>query len=316
MRNGDDHMNAETHQRGVILIASAAATISLLPIMFREASSLELGIGAQLAARLLVGTAALLLWNRSFQSPSNDAFHLDPARRGLAAASGLVLFLAFTTYTASINLGTPPVKAILIIYTSPIITAILARLVLHERLTRRKILAVLGAVAGVLISVGFWNISELYIFQPGDLFALANALATATIPILGRRSAALHQRFPLVGLEQALLSAALWGVLCGVLAWLAFPGDAQLWKVSWTTQSLLLLLSLGLVGTATPYILLYNGLKHLEASVASIILLLEPICVVLLQLLLLGEAVQWHQILGGAVLLACGYFVQAGAKPH
>ncbi len=85
MRNGNDLMRAAAHQRGVILIASAAATISLLPLMFREASRLELGIGAQLAARLLVGTFALILWNRSFQSPSRDAFHFDPARRGLAA---------------------------------------------------------------------------------------------------------------------------------------------------------------------------------------------------------------------------------------
>jgi drug/metabolite transporter (DMT)-like permease len=76
------------------------------------------------------------------------------------------------------------------------------------------------------------------------------------------------------------------------------------------------LISLGLVGTATPYILLNNGLRHLEASVASIILLLEPIYVVFLQVFLLREAVHWYQALGGAVLLACSYLVQAGSSQN
>ncbi len=307
-------MNPAANRRGIILVASAAASISLLPVLFRASSRLQLGIGTQLAARLLLGALALILWNRFFRHhASRDAARPNRETRWLAAASGLVLFAAFTTYTASINLGTPPVKAILIIYTSPIITALLARIFLKEALTRRKLVTIFGGVLGVLISIGFWNVAGLYTFQTGDLFALANALATATIPILGRRSAALHNRFPLVGLEQALVSAAFWGLLCGAVIGISAPANPELWSISWKLEAVLMMLGLGLAGTATPYILLYNGLKHLEASAASIILLLEPVCVVFLQVFLLHEPVQWYQVLGGVILLACGYAVQAGA---
>lgn len=294
------------------MVASAAVSISLLPVLFRVSSQLNLGIGTQLASRLLIGAAVLILWNRIIQVPVRESVLRTRGSLWLAVASGLVLFGAFTTYTASINLGTPPVKAILIIYTSPILTALLARIFLNEKLTKRKAMTIFGGVAGVLISTGFWNATGLENFQTGDVFAVANALATATIPILGRRSAALHNRFPLVGLEHALISAALWGLLCGMIVGVVSPENSQLWSVSWKPEALLMMISLGVVGTATPYILLYNGLRHLEASIASIVLLLEPLCVVLLQIFLLREPVQWYQVLGGAVLLICGYAVQTG----
>jgi hypothetical protein len=35
-------------------------------MLLRESGRLELGIGTQLAARLLVGAAALIFWNRFF----------------------------------------------------------------------------------------------------------------------------------------------------------------------------------------------------------------------------------------------------------
>ena len=72
----------------------------------------------------------------------------------------------------------------------------------------------------------------------------------------------------------------------------------------------MMLLSLGLAGTAAPYILLYLGLRHIEASKASLILLLEPLAIFGLQVLFLGKPIFWWELAGGTILLLCGLLVQ------
>ncbi len=64
---------------------------------------------------------------------------------------------------------------------------------------------------------------------------------------------------------------------------------------------------LGVFCTALAHTLYIQGMKHLSASSASVIALLEPVYGILLAILLFKETMSWNYVLGGALILMGGY---------
>lgn len=299
--------------RGILFIAGAAISFGLLPIFFSMAPQSNLGVGVQVFARLTIGTAALFMWNYLQRSNRRAMMRLSRPQLGLFLLNGFFLFAAFSTYNLSINLGTSPAKAILIIFLSPIYSLLLGKFLLREKIFVRKGLAILGGITGIMIALGFWNITDLYRFQSGDLFALLNGLLSSFILIIGRWSSSNKQLAPLIWLQFSLAFALAWGLLAGLITSLVIGDTTDLWSATWNSHTLLLMIALGFIGTVLPYILLYSGLRYVEASISHLVLLLEPISVFVLQAVLLGDPIFWWQILGGMILLSSGYFAQSSS---
>ena len=125
----------------------------------------------------------------------------------------------------------------------------------------------------------------------GYLSALGAALSYALMVLSSRRLAAHYH--PLQATTLAFTVA--------VLVLLPFSLSAitvQLSSAAWG-----LLFYLGLVPTALGYVLFVIGMRTTEATVASIITLLEPLTATLLAWLILGERLGIWGALGGALLL-------------
>lgn len=115
-------------------------------------------------------------------------------------------------------------------------------------------------------------------------------------------------------LQLSLFFALIWALAIAALTNLAGYNSINLWELSLSPQSIILLLSIGIFGTTLPYIFLYTGLRYLEASISGLVLLLEPVSVFILQALILGVPIFWWQILGGSILLASGYLIRIESK--
>jgi drug/metabolite transporter (DMT)-like permease len=301
---------------GILLISGAAVSFSLLPLFFRLLPFDNIGVGVQILARLSIGTISLLLWNRFSHSNIRDDSPNVRENLPFFALNGFVLFAAFTTYNLSIGLGTAPAKAILLIYLNPIFTAIISRLFLKEELSPKKILSILGGVTGIFIAVEFWNFSNLLEFHFGDMLALTNGVLSSLIVIIGRKASFFRKTLPLITLQFSLFFALLWALCSGILFSFLSYESMSIWQFSMTRNNIVLLLSLGLLGTTLPYIFLYSGLRYLEASITALFLLLEPISVFVLQAIFFGEPIFWWQLLGGGMLLLSGYYIQLEAKKN
>ncbi|MGB7292407.1 MAG: EamA family transporter [Thermodesulfobacteriota bacterium] len=72
---------------------------------------------------------------------------------------------------------------------------------------------------------------------------------------------------------------------------------------------LLYLLIYASIGGVIPHLLLYRGFKKIEASVAGILLLLEPISASILAALFFDQPIGLYIICGGALILLSNYFV-------
>jgi DME family drug/metabolite transporter len=68
------------------------------------------------------------------------------------------------------------------------------------------------------------------------------------------------------------------------------------------------------IGGVIPHLLFYRGFKKIEASVAGILLLLEPISASILAALFLDQPIGLDIMVGGALLLLSNYFV-ISARP-
>lgn len=290
--------------RGYAFVAASALAFGLLPILLSLISKANTGAAVQVVSRLIVGVLFLLVWNLIFRNGILPAKH--ERNPSLILFNGFTLLAAFLTYNISIKLGTPPVKAILLVYTSPILTIFLSAMFLGEKLNIYRVLATIAGVTGVFIAMGFWRVEGLLEFGPGDFFALANSLFTTLLLILGRRTSTYHETNPLVSLQWSLTAALALAVLIGIPVWLISPGNPVLWAVTFNGESLLSLVGLGLFGTVLPYVLLYSGLRYLQASRSALVLLLEPVTVFVLQMIILRQPVEWWQVVGGMVILGAG----------
>lgn len=298
-------------RRDVLFVVGAAVSFALLPVFFSLLSLDNAGIAVQVSARVSVGSLFILLLNLS-AGMGRGGFRIQRSQLLLFAANGLILLGAFTTYNLSVGLGTSPAKAILLIFMNPLITVVLSRLFLREKLTRRKVLATICGVIGIVLAMEFWTIADLFTLRFSDLLALFNGLLSSLVLIFGRKSNLLRGVAPLVALQYSFLFALFWiGVITAGVALVAPAAAGEMWRLTLTPAAAVLLLAVGLFGTGIAYTLLYTGLRTVEASLSAILLLFEPVMVFVFQALLLDVPITIWQVVGGTILLLSGYWAQA-----
>ena len=191
---------------------------------------------------------------------------------------------------------------------SPIMTMVLARLVLGEPLGLWKALGAAAALAGMLVIVAHGNIGALVRlrFNIGELWIVGSAFCWALYTVLLRRSKFGLELLPLVVL------------LLGAGALVALP--FHLWEIFNDERSalngngLLALAYLAGPGGALMYYLYNKSVETLGASRASMLLYLQTLFVAILAYLLLGESLHDYDLVGAAFIVL-GVVLATAIKP-
>lgn len=194
----------------------------------------------------------------------------------------------------------PASEAAIIAYTSPLWTALLAWPILGERLTLRRMIAVVMALAGIVALLGGSSFDANVAKLPGYILALVTAFTYAAGTIFLKR-----HPVPLPPLASASWQLGI-GCLPVALLGLLFerPDIAALTIVGWSAvaYNIIIQQSLG-------YVCWLAALHRLPASVAAIGTMFVPIFGVLASAWALGEPLGPAQIAAlaftvGSVLLA------------
>jgi len=173
---------------------------------------------------------------------------------------GLLAGFAFALYIASINL-TEVVRAILLFYLSPVWSTLLGMLLLNERLTANRVVALLLAFAGLyvvlvienglpwprnngdwfaLLSGLCWSVASVKLFQDGARMVLEKVITFVAFALLMSLLLVLWQQGGLAGMPDAASLAAGW-------YWIALIAVCML-PITWLTIWPATLLSPGRVG--------------------------------------------------------------------
>jgi drug/metabolite transporter (DMT)-like permease len=225
---------------------------------------------------------------------------------GRLLVAGLLNVAGFNLCTAFAQLSTSTARASVLTYTMPMISALMAWLLLGERPDRRRAAALALGSAGIALLA--WPV--LLRVSAGDVDArtlrgLAMPLLAATAWAAGTVHA---KRWPLAG-DRVVLTAwqLLIGAACGA-AGAALTGEHWPAEMPWPVVAALAYHIV--VATAFAYVIWFVLLARFSATVASLTTLAVPVVGVLGAMALVGDRpalLDWlgfALVLGGAALVA------------
>jgi len=195
--------------------------------------------------------------------------------------------------------------ALLIQYLAPVLIALWARFVAKEQVRRRIWVALVLSLTGLSLVVDLRHGVSLDAL--GTTAALGAAVAFATYILLAEH--AVGRRDPVSLLCLGFTVAALfWAV---VQPWWSFPFSVVSDRVTLdgallttTSPVWLLMLTMIVVGTIVPFLLLVGALRHISATRAGVTAMFEPVAGALVAYAWLGESLSASQLLGGGIVLA------------
>jgi drug/metabolite transporter (DMT)-like permease len=212
-------------------------------------------------------------------------FHMD--RPGVLVWRGVLGWGALTTYFLAIS-KMPLGDAVLLNYTSPFFTALLAAAVLGERLTARTLGCLAVATAGVACVVGPTGA----FLNGGGAAAVVSAFLAAWAYVTVKRAAATNAPEVIVVVFSAVASL----LSLPLMAWRFVAPAGMEW--GWLGAA-------AVFGTVAQTFMTH-GYRLAPASSASVLTLITPLAAAMLGILCLGAAPTPGLLLGGALILGAG----------
>ena len=205
-------------------------------------------------------------------------------------ANTMLFYFAFRNTTIA--------NAVLTHYTAPVFVAVLAPILLKEKIQRTAWLAI------VISSIGLWfilgnNSPAAGVHQGGSehLGIIAGALsglAYAFLILIIRRIAPLYSALFITFIQNGIVAIVL----------LPFVLNIQV-----TMQSLPYLITMGIVHSTIAPWLYVQGFKSVKANEAAILGYFEPVGAIILAFFVLHEVPGLTALLGGALILFSGYLI-------
>ena len=218
--------------------------------------------------------------------------------------SGTLLALSQAAYFAAILDTGVTIATLLTMCIAPVVVTCVSVLLKFEALTRRIVIALICALIGSVLLVGYHAPDGTHThLLLGTALSLVAAITYACMIICGRFVAADYHPLQVtaVNFSAGALVLVLVNVASGIV-------------VVHTLQGWLLVLYLGLVPTAFAYWLFQKGLRSVSATAASIVSMLDPLVAAVLAWLLFGETLAVTGIAGAGLLILSIFLLSSDTK--
>lgn len=265
-------------------------------IAYASFPPLTLGAARFAIASVILGTIVLL--RREFTVPA-------PKDLGMMALSGL---LGTTVYFALENIGlqlTTASSAALIVASYPAVTALLEFFFYRTKISWMRGIGIAMAIFGVYrISgggTGHGGTDEL----TGNLLLVAAGFVFAMYNFAARK----------VVSRYSMVTVSFYQTIAGTLAFIPLAlTESEQWQTP-TTESLWMLLYLGVFCSVAAFMLYNFGLRGLTAGTAIALMNLVPIIGVALSIGLLGEKLRPDDWIGGVIVIL-GVILSVRERPR
>lgn len=254
----------------------------------------HVSLPSQTIAFFRVSFATLSLWLGILFTRKWKEIQVRGALRILVIL-GLLLALGWTFLFQAMKL-IPIGNAVLLNYTAPIFVALLAPIILRERVRQTTLYALALSVAGILLISSTQDFQVYGLSFPGVVSALLAGFLYGVFVIFAKKTLTI-----LSGYSVALYSYSFSAVFLA-------PSIIQV-DLSMNLSSWLLLLFLGVFNTAFAVTLYLRGLQLIKAQEAAVLTYLEPASAVGFGYLLLAQQPTPTMIVGGLLILSAGYVV-------
>lgn len=274
----------------VFFITISAALWGIIAIYVRKLA--DIGFTSMEIVTIRVVTAAIIL---GVIGLIHDRSQLKISYKDIRLFVGtgifsIVLFnWCYFTAVSTMNLS----LAVILLYTSPAFVAVLSFLFLKEKLTKVKLVSVVGTILGCILIAGVSQTDTSSLSAIGIVTGLGAGFGYALYSIFGKFALAKYPPFTvtfytfLVAAITLLPITGLWKKGAGL-----FTGDVLVYGVG-----------LGLFPTVIAFLLYTKGLEKIETSKAAVIATVEPIVATILSVFLYKESFGIIQAIGSILIL-------------
>ncbi len=188
--------------------------------------------------------------------------------------------------------------AMVIFFSYPLMVALFSWIVQRKQFNLGTILALLIMMIGLIL---LKNSTEYSLSIIGILFGMVSATCYAFYLIGSKKFSSTIVNSKILTIMVCFGCAFIFLALSVSTGSFVFPNSIKNW---------LYFLVLGILITALPIQLMFEGLKYVSTMRASIISVLEPLVTVFVGVLLLDESVSYLQALGSSIILGSALLVQ------
>lgn len=267
---------------GMPVMAASAVLFSLMSFLIPLTHGVSTSIIT--SARFVVGILAILVIALVTRTP------LVAHKRGWLVARGVIgATSVYLLFRGIMNLGLG--QGTILNYTYPIFAALLAPLMIGEKLTWDVLAAGLMSFLGIWLVVSPGPISSISV---ETLLALLGGVLSGIAVVVIKKLR--ETETPSI----IYLAQCVFGLL--VVGWPTAASSFSFGAVEW-----LILLGIGIVATVAQLTMTW-AYKHVPATEGSLLAFLTPVLNVLLGVLVFGEQMKAMTLVGSLLVLACcGY---------
>ena len=292
-----DRIEQRTPPIAALGIAIVAVSTSAILVRWSEAPNLIKAFYRVFFTILLLTPLAVGRYRSSFARLTRT----DLLTSGLI---GIALAVHFAAWFESLD-WTSVAASVTLVQSQPVFVAIGAAAFLDERISRRTVVGILVALAGMTLMT--LPGADLTGARPvfGNALAVIGATMAAIYVLAGR---SLRQRIDLIPYVIVVYSAC-----AGALLVVTLIEGSTIPLTDYPPREWFLFLGMALGPGVLGHTVINWSLKHLESSVVSVSLLGEPVGSAILAAWLLAEVPGLPTILGAAVVLTGIYVTSRGA---
>jgi drug/metabolite transporter (DMT)-like permease len=188
---------------------------------------------------------------------------------------------------------------------APIFVTIMAWFLFGEKITLRKVIAVVLAAAGTILVSGISSVGEWKIVPIGLLIALGSAITYGSLSLFGKKLSGDYDSWTIMFYIFTFGTLTLFAVQLGKPD--PFPADLSF---------LPLFIGFVLISTIVGFALYTTALRHLPASVASITATSEIFFASILAYIFLQERMDLWQIFGSILIISGVVLVSLAKETH
>lgn len=185
-------------------------------------------------------------------------------------------------------------------YFAPVFVVLLSPIVLKEKLTLKKLIAIIGAMLGLFLVLSSQSTASnvSYDHIKGISYGLAAATLYASVMLFN------NYIKDLSGFERTIIQ--LFSSALVLLPFVISRGELHIVG----SKSLIFIVILGVIHTAVPYLLYFSALKDINIQNAAVLSYLDPISALIFGTLFLHEPMGMMQVLGGIFILLSTFMAQ------
>lgn len=205
--------------------------------------------------------------------------------------------------------NTTAIRASILLSTIPILTAIVAAVIIKEKLTMLKLLTTLGSIGGVALVIsskegaGFTNNYLL-----GDMLILGACISAAFYTTYARKMSFKYSFFTITRFQSLVAIIFFLPLAAAEIIFQGVPAP--------TAESIGGVVFLGIAGSALGYLLLNFTIARLSAANSAIFANLIPVVTMALSAIILNETVGTRKIVGLIIILSFIFILSWGERKN